>query len=73
MKNIKPPALKPGDAVGIVSPSWGGAGAFPHSTAQGIKQLHAMGFTVKLGLHALNQHGPVSDTAENRVQDIHTL
>ena len=70
MRILKPPPLRPGDTVGIVSPSWGGAGAFPHRTAQGVKQLHALGFTVKLGLHALNQHGTVSDTADKRAEDI---
>ncbi len=70
---IKPPPLQPGDALGIISPSWGGAGAFPHRTALGIKQLHEFGFSVKVGTHALNQRGFVSDTPENRVADLHTM
>ncbi len=70
---LKPPALRPGDTVGLISPSWGGAGAFPHRTAAGIKQLHTMGYTVKLGRHALNQHGEVSDTPENRAGDLHEM
>ncbi len=70
---LKPPALKPGDMVGIVSPSWGGAGAFPHRTALGIRHLHTLGYTVKIGRHALNQHGEVSDTPQNRVQDLHEM
>jgi len=70
---IKPPRLKPGDTIGIVSPSWGGAGAFPHRVEQGIRQLEAMGFKAKLAPHAMGQHGFVSATPENRASDLHVL
>jgi muramoyltetrapeptide carboxypeptidase len=70
---IKAPKLMPGDTVGIISPSWGGAGAFPHRVEGGIRQLRSLGFKVKMAPHALNQAGYVSDTAENRASDIHTL
>jgi muramoyltetrapeptide carboxypeptidase len=70
---IKAPRLRRGDTVGIVSPSWGGAGAFPHRVRRGIDQLHTLGFMVKLGRHALEQRGHVSDTAEHRVSDLHEL
>ncbi len=59
--------------MGIVSPSWGGAGRFPHRVERGVQQLQALGFKVRLGLHALNQRGFVSDTPQNRVADIHSL
>jgi muramoyltetrapeptide carboxypeptidase LdcA involved in peptidoglycan recycling len=72
-KSIKPPALKPGDTVGIISPSWGGAGLFPHRMELSRRALENMGFHVKLGKHALNQHGYVSDTPENRAADIHEM
>jgi muramoyltetrapeptide carboxypeptidase len=68
---LRAPRLRPGDTVGIISPSWGGAAQFPHRTARGIEQLHALGFKTKVGAHALNSTGAVSDTAENRVADIH--
>lgn len=70
---LKPSRLKPGDSIGIVSPSWGGAGAFPHRVNLGIKQLEALGFNVILAAHALSQKGFVSDTSVNRVQDIHDM
>ena len=69
----KPSRLKPGDTIGIVSPSWGGAGAFPHRVEQGIKHLDTLSFKVKLAPHALNQNGFVSDTPANRAQDIHEM
>jgi muramoyltetrapeptide carboxypeptidase LdcA involved in peptidoglycan recycling len=70
---IRAPRLMAGDTIGIISPSWGGAGSFPHRVEQGIKYLESVGFKVKLAPHALNQHGFVSDTAENRANDIHVL
>lgn len=67
---IKPPKLKPGDVVGIVSPSWGGAGAFPHRVEQGVRRLEKLGFKVAIAPHALNQRGYISDSALNRASDI---
>lgn len=70
---LKPARLKPGDTIGIISPSWGGAGAFPHRVEQGIKGLAALGFKVELAPHAVNQNGFVSDSPANRAQDIHAM
>ena len=69
----KPPRLRPGDTIGIVSPSWGGAGAFPHRLRNGVAYLESLGFDVEVGRHALGQQGFVSDTAENRVDDLHGM
>ena len=70
---IKPPRLRLGDTIGIVSPSWGGAGKYPHRVERGVKHLESLGFTVKIAPHALNQRGIVSDTVENRVSDLHEM
>ena len=70
---IKPPRLKPGDTIGIVSPSWGGAGAYPHRVEQGIRQIEALGFKARLAPHALGQHGFVSATPEQRASDLHSM
>jgi len=70
---LKPSKLKFGDTIGIISPSWGGAGVFPHRVEQGIKHINKLGFKVKLAQHSLNQKGFVSDTPENRAQDIHDM
>ena len=69
----KAPKLQRGDTIGIVSPSWGGAGLFPHRIEQGVRHLESLGFKVKIAPHALNQRGFVSDSAENRTQDIHEM
>ncbi len=70
---IKAPRLRVGDAVGIVSPSWGGAGAFPHRVELGTRYLESLGFRIKVARHALNQHGFVSDTPHHRAEDIHEM
>jgi muramoyltetrapeptide carboxypeptidase LdcA involved in peptidoglycan recycling len=70
---MKPGRLLPGDTIGIVSPSWGGAGAFPQRVEQAIQHIHTLGFQTRLAPHALNQHGHVSDSPENRAQDINQM
>jgi muramoyltetrapeptide carboxypeptidase len=70
---IKPAQLRPGDTIGIISPSWGGPAAYPHRLQKGIQQMQALGFKVAVAPHARNQNGFVSDTAENRANDIHGL
>jgi len=39
MNLIKPPSLKSGDTIAVVSPSWGGAGCFPRRYEAGKRQL----------------------------------
>jgi len=70
---LKPTRLRPGDTIGIVSPSWGGAAAFPHRLENGVAYLRSRGFEVRVGRHACNQRGHVSDTAVNRAADIHEM
>lgn len=60
-----------GECIGIVSPSWGGAGRFSHCVEREVQAIEAMGFRVKISPHALNQSDFVSDTAENRASEIH--
>lgn len=48
-RTLKAPRLRRGDAIGVVSPSWGGAGMFPHRVARGVAQLEELGFAVKIG------------------------
>jgi len=71
--NILAPALKPGDTIGVVSPSWFGGDAFLPRAQRGIAQLQRLGFRAKVAEHAFNNAGHVSDTAENRVADLHAM
>lgn len=66
-------ALEPGDTVGIVSPAWFGGEAFLPRAHRGIATLEAFGYRVRIGTHAFNTAGHVSDTAEHRVTDIHAM
>lgn len=70
---IKPRVLKPGDTIGIVSPSWFGGPSLVPRAMHGIAMLESLGFRVKVAEHALNNRGHVSDTAENRVADLHAM
>lgn len=70
---LKGQRLQIGDTVGIVSPSWGGAGAYPFRVESGVAQLARFGLKAKIGRHALNTRGFVSDTPENRVADLHEM
>jgi muramoyltetrapeptide carboxypeptidase len=70
---VKPERLWPGDAVGIVSPSWYGGEVFAHRIERGVEKLRALGFRVKIAPHALNASGYVSDTPENRAADLHAM
>jgi len=70
---LRPAKLNPGDTIAIVSPSWGGAGLFPHRVDLGVRQLQSLGYQVKFAPHALNHMGFVSDTAENRASDINSM
>ena len=47
MNYKKPEKLKRGDAVAIVSPSWGGPSIFPHVYEKGLKILRDWGLKIK--------------------------
>jgi len=70
---VKPAAIKPGDVVGIVSPSWFGGESFVRRAERGIAELRRLGFRVKVAPHAFNNRGYVSNTAEHRAADLHAM
>ncbi len=70
---MRAPRLRPGDTIGIVSPSAGVAALFPHRVERGARHLESLGFRVIFAPHARNRHGYVSDTPERRAEDLHTL
>ena len=44
----KPPRLRPGDTVAVLSPSWGGPSCFPHVYELGLRNLESLfGLRVK--------------------------
>lgn len=70
---MKARRLRPGDTIGIVSPSWGGPAVFPHRLDNGIAYLESRGFGVRVAAHARGQDRFVSGTAEQRTRDLHEL
>lgn len=47
MEFIKPPRLRVGDSVAVVSPSWGGPSVFPHIYESGLEVLRDLGLWIK--------------------------
>lgn len=47
-------ALKPGDTIGVVSPSWFGGETLVPRARRGIAQLEQLGFRVRVARHAFN-------------------
>jgi len=70
---IRPARLEAGDLIGIASPAWYGGSEFDRRFWQGVRALEGLGYRVRVAPHALNNRGFVSDTAENRVDDLHDL
>ncbi len=67
---IKPPPLKTGDHVGIISP------AGPVQTSQigfGINYLESKGFTVHLAAHIYDQKGYLAGNDVDRLRDFHAM
>lgn len=70
MKYIKPPKLKIGDTVAVVSPSWGGPDAFPHIYAKGLENLRSLGLKVKEYPTARMDEDTLTKNPEIRAKDI---
>ncbi|MHB9059863.1 MAG: S66 family peptidase, partial [Bacillota bacterium] len=70
---MKPRALRKGDTIGIISPSSGAAGLFPHRVERGRAALEGLGFRVVLAEHAMGRRGWVSGTPEERAADLHRM
>ena len=70
---MRAPALRPGDAIGIIAPSWCGPALVPHRVEAGVRALARLGYRTILAPHARGRHGYVSGTPEERAEDIHAL
>lgn len=68
---LKPPRLKPGDTVGLVSP--GGVLSEPSDVAHVREVLAELGLRTKLGRHALDQRGYLAGTDAARAGDLHRM
>ncbi len=68
---LKPPALRKGDLIGLVSPA-----SAPSSLAMienGVRYLERMGYRVKVGQHASRVHGYLAGTDDQRAADFNAM
>jgi muramoyltetrapeptide carboxypeptidase len=66
-----PPAIEPGSAAAVVSPSFGAAGRWPHRVQRATAYLESLGLWVKMMPNADRQDGWASAPAAQRADDIH--
>lgn len=67
---IQPPFLKPGDTVGIVSPSWF---IDPSKLTEAVPYLEQWKLKVKIGINAARQSGPFAGSDEERLSDLQEM
>jgi len=67
----RPPRVKPGDTVAVVSPSAGAVGRWPHRVERGTRYLESLGLNVRVMPNAARIDGWVSAPPEVRVDDLH--
>ncbi|GHA41314.1 peptidase S66 [Salinimicrobium marinum] len=68
---VLPKALKPGDTIGIVSPSSAIFETEPYEIA--VESMEAMGLKVKLGAHVKNRYGHLAGLDEERAQEFNDM
>jgi len=68
---IKPPRLKRGDTIGIITPASGIVNS--GDLREGIENLESLGFKVKLGSHIRERRGYLAGGDEQRLIDLHTM
>ncbi|BDG59321.1 S66 peptidase family protein [Caldinitratiruptor microaerophilus] len=69
---IRPPRLRPGDRVGVVSPSGSVAGEWDR-VERGIRRLEAMGLRVRLGRHVRADWHGLAGTHAERAADLNEM
>ena len=67
----RPPRVRPGDTVAIVSPSFGAVGAWPHRVERGTAYLEGLGLRVRVMPNAARNEGWASASPVDRVADLH--
>ncbi|MFI6761053.1 LD-carboxypeptidase [Micromonospora sp. NPDC050417] len=68
---IRPTALRPGDTVGVISPSSPGAAVLTTEVRRGTRALERMGLRVRFLPHALGSHRWTAAPVQARVDDLH--
>ena len=68
---LKPPRLKVGDTVGLISPA--GATFYPDDDNYAAETLAALGLKMKTGEHLLDRYGYLAGTDQARADDINGM
>jgi muramoyltetrapeptide carboxypeptidase len=68
---LKPPRLRPGDLIGLVSPA--SAPSSSEMIEQGVRYLERLGYRVKVGEHAATVRGYLAGTDDQRATDLNEM
>jgi muramoyltetrapeptide carboxypeptidase len=71
MTTLKPPRLRPGDLIGIVSPA--STPSAQEKIDKGVHYLEGLGYRVKVGRHVMAQYGYLAGTDEERAADLNEM
>jgi len=71
MKTLKPPRLRKGDVIGIISPA--SAPSAQEKIDKGVRYLEGLGYRVKVGRHVMSQYGYLAGTDEERAEDLNDM
>ena len=71
IENLKPPRLRKGDVIGIISPA--STPSAQEKIDNGVHYLEGLGYRVKVGTHAMAQHGYLAGTDEQRAEDLNGM
>ncbi|MBN1154013.1 LD-carboxypeptidase [candidate division KSB1 bacterium] len=68
---IRPPRLKKGDTLGIITPGSGYSNS--GDIREGIENLQSLGFKVKSGQHIRERYGYLAGADDQRLSDLHAM
>ena len=71
MNLLKPPALRIGDAIGIVAPA--SHSALPSALANGRRSLEALGYRTVIAPHLTDRHGFLAGRDADRLADLESM
>lgn len=71
MELLKPPALRRGDLIGLVSPA--STIADTSRIDRAVRYLESLGYRVRIGDHATSVHGYLAGTDSDRAADLHAM
>lgn len=71
MEPVRPPRLRRGDVIGLVSPA--SPPQAPDRVEKSVRYLERLGYRVKLGAHILARHGFSAGTDDQRAADLNAM